>query len=592
MIDAGLPGPGPSSTFSETLAALRTAVQCHDTDRAKRRLSDAIVRGAAAGLAVRGGLHLVSYVAGILLKSKRRKGSTSDGRPSLIDLLKDTARWGAFLSAFSGVYVSADEAIACLGGVKRTAAWRALAAGALAGPTLLLTGAGVTHTSLALYVLVRGVTLLVRCGNLPTAAPWKRRLLAPTRWRHGDTALVCLSTMQFGFSWIVRPETLPPSFVRFLNKHGGKDLSIIEAIREMCFRTAAGGPAAAAAAPLAPLVGTPHEHFQGHVPCEILHPGLSCNAHTAAFIPESYLRSIPVYLPFYVVPAALVHRRRLLQPGLRRELWTKIGLGVLRSSAFLTLYCALAWRGACAGWTLSGRTTAAGLALSCWTAGLATLIEKKSRRMELGLYCLSRALEAFALTAVAEGWVSPNAAPRRLDVLMFSVATAAICHCYSDHYGERRDVFRSKYLAVFDFILGNTGFGEGEGGITHAPSNVELFALAGQRLEVNAKAVMRSVRSSMGNLAALATWGEEEEAAAAKAAGEAEAEVQKAGEWNSGVEEVPDGPVEGGKSGEAAGGGGDGDSGSELASPRAWPSARSFLPDSEEEGEGGRKGVE
>lgn len=47
--------------------------------------------------------------------------------------------------------------------------------------------------------------------------------------------------------------------------------------------------------------------------------------------------------------------------------------------------------------------------------------------------------------------------PRRLDVILFSVATAAILHCYSDHWGERRDVIRGTYLSVFDFILGNTG---------------------------------------------------------------------------------------------------------------------------------------
>ena len=38
-----------------------------------------------------------------------------------------------------------------------------------------------------------------------------------------------------------------------------------------------------------------------------------------------------------------------------------------------------------------------------------------------------------------------------------SAATAAILHCYSDGHGKHRDVFRSKYLGVFDFIFGNTG---------------------------------------------------------------------------------------------------------------------------------------
>lgn len=47
------------------------------------------------------------------------------------------------------------------------------AAGALAGPAMLLTGTQQAHTSLALYVLIRGLTLLIRCGNLPQAHPFK-----------------------------------------------------------------------------------------------------------------------------------------------------------------------------------------------------------------------------------------------------------------------------------------------------------------------------------------------------------------------------------------------------------------------------------
>lgn len=61
-----------------------------------------------------------------------------------------------------------------------------------------------------------------------------------------------------------------------------------------------------------------------------------------------------------------------------------------------------------------------------------------------------QAAESFALCTVAWGWVRPGALPRRLDVLLFSLASASILHCYSDHLGERRCVFRSSYLRVFD----------------------------------------------------------------------------------------------------------------------------------------------
>ncbi|KAI7842218.1 hypothetical protein COHA_004131 [Chlorella ohadii] len=410
-----------------------------------------------AGVVTRGGLHLVTYVLHLLTRRK--------GRPAVGQMLQDTARWAAFLGSFSGIFVAADEAIACLGGRRRTRAWRAMAAGTLAGPTMLLAGSDQAHTSLALYLAIRGITLL-------------RKLLALTRWEHGDVALMCLATSQLAYSWIVLPQTLPSSFVRFLNKHGGKPLYVYDAVREMSERASAG----LKPAHLAALAGTNKAWFCGGISCQLVHPGQTCSQHALEFFPGAYLRALPVYFPVYVIPAILVHRKKLLSPSKAPTLWRKMALGIARSALFLSLYCTLAWRGACGGFNLAGRTTGAVLGASCWIAGLAVLVEKRSRRMELALYLAARvsggallglgAAESFALSLAAWGVVRPSSLPRRLDVLLFSLAAGWILHCYSDHFGERRDVFRSSYLAVFDFILGNTGFSQAS--ISHQPSNAEL----------------------------------------------------------------------------------------------------------------------
>lgn len=62
----------------------------------------------------------------------------------------------------------------------------------------------VRHPSLATYVFVRGLTLLIRCGNKPPSnglPPQGRRavirwLLAPTRMTHGDVVLMCAAAAQ------------------------------------------------------------------------------------------------------------------------------------------------------------------------------------------------------------------------------------------------------------------------------------------------------------------------------------------------------------------------------------------------------------
>ena len=37
--------------------------------------------------------------------------------------------------------------------------------------------------------------------------------------------------VQIGYSWICKPHTLPPTFVHFLNHHGGKELWFYKAAR-------------------------------------------------------------------------------------------------------------------------------------------------------------------------------------------------------------------------------------------------------------------------------------------------------------------------------------------------------------------------
>ncbi|CAM6058343.1 unnamed protein product [Sphagnum tenellum] len=92
-----------------------------------------------------------------------------------------------------GVFCTVDETVAAIGGCHRTARWRSLVAGAIAGPSLLLTGHKKRHTSMALYILVRAAVLAARCGIKNERTGW---LCRPLSWRHGDTFLMCLSSSQ------------------------------------------------------------------------------------------------------------------------------------------------------------------------------------------------------------------------------------------------------------------------------------------------------------------------------------------------------------------------------------------------------------
>jgi hypothetical protein len=115
-------------------------------------------------------------------------------------------------------------------------------------------------------------------------------------------------------------------------------------------------------------------------------------------------RALSVYLPVYLLPAALVHRQALLKRPL--PILSKCLQGVARSSLFLSSYISLAFGGACLGHRVTGRSTGAVLAGFTWVGGLATLLEKKSRRMELALYVMSRrvCVRAVPRPVGARGW--------------------------------------------------------------------------------------------------------------------------------------------------------------------------------------------
>jgi hypothetical protein len=109
----------------------------------------------------------------------------------------------------------------------RSAGFRAALAGLAAGPTILLTGYNVRHDDLALYIFLRGLTLLVRCGNRPAPAGCG----VTPRWEHGDVALMCAASWQILYAYVMVPRTLPPGYIHFLDRMSGVPRWTIPALK-------------------------------------------------------------------------------------------------------------------------------------------------------------------------------------------------------------------------------------------------------------------------------------------------------------------------------------------------------------------------
>lgn len=416
-----------------------------DSDKLARVVT-ASAKGFSIGAGIKGGLALFSILARLRRTrlSSTRKVEVFSNRKAIDLAIKETLRYGLFLGTFAGTFVSVDEIIAYLGGHRRTAKWRSLLAGLIAGPSMLLTGPKTQHTSLAIYILMRAAVLASRCGIKS-----KRfgKICKPLTWKHGDVFLMCLSSSQVLSAYILKQDSLPPSYKSFLNKHGGKDLSILQGVKDI-----------ASGLPFTNLEAI-EKYYNStgvdikldpemKIPCTIIHGNQSCSAHVVSFFLEAYKRALPVYLPVYLIPALIVHRQGLLKRPC--NIFGKGLLGTARSSLFLSVYCSSAWMWTCLLFRIFRWCNIPMVAIGTLPTGLALAIEKKSRRIEISLYCFARAVESFFICARDAGYLPEYMNLKRADVVIFSISTAIIMHCYE----QEREVFRSKYLNVLDWVFG------------------------------------------------------------------------------------------------------------------------------------------
>ncbi|KAI0507630.1 hypothetical protein KFK09_013756 [Dendrobium nobile] len=360
-----------------------------------RRYLEASIKGFSIGVGLKGGLALFSILA--RLRSRGSKGYSTRKAVSItngevvVSAAKETLKYGVFLGSYAGTFVAVDELIAAIWGHKRTAGWRALLAGAVAGPSMLLTGLETQHTSLAIYILMRAAVLVSRCG---IKSKRFRNVCKPLTWSHGDIFLMCLSSSQILSAYILKQESLLPSYKAFLNRHGGKAAVILQRVKEIA-------------------TGTPFTNLD-----EV----------------EKHYKYMGVDLkldPTMKVPCSSI-------------------IGTTRSSLFLSIYCSSAWAWTCLLFRIFERCNIAMVAMGMFPTGLALGIEKKSRRMEISLYCLSRAIESFFTCASDAGFLTRASRLKHADVVLFSLATAIIMHCYA----QEREVFRSKYVNVLDWLFG------------------------------------------------------------------------------------------------------------------------------------------
>ena len=147
----------------------------------------------------------------------------------------------------------------------------------------------------------------------------------------------------------------------------------------------------------------------GHAQCNlIIHPGISCKKHTLDRFISSFKICFLMYFPVHLLPTLIFRVQKMLEDPVKFLIQTL--QNTVQSSCFLSTFIVLLWASVCfwRGVLQEGMLFFEGFIsnapffldrligplIGCALCGFSIFIEKKSRRMELALYCIPRALNS------------------------------------------------------------------------------------------------------------------------------------------------------------------------------------------------------
>lgn len=297
-----------------------------------------------------------------------------------------------------------------------------------------------TRTEMCLYSMIRALHTFSLCFVLP------RLPICLQSFEHYDVLLMCLSSSQISYAFLFCPSSLPNSYFRFLLKASMCDADLVRGHSNHLKGHTSPEMVRFCDNHQFPLLSD-YRQSATKVLCQYSHPHMSCNMWALTAIPKSILQlGIPLYAPLRMIAILLTQRKKLLSNPVR----TIHGncRSVLNSSLFLALYISWILRSTCFG-VRSGSRGGALIAVMSFGSGLATLLEPKSRRMDLALYCSMYALRSFILTQNKMGRLPY---PRHwFSLLVYLVSMSFLFF----EFEEEPRLVNNRVRTTFDFLLGD-----------------------------------------------------------------------------------------------------------------------------------------
>lgn len=305
------------------------------------------------------------------------------GEPNL-SFRVDAVRLGLFLGWFTGGYRGLRALLPFVlrrlvrpkgeQQQRRVEQASSLAAGALAAGAIVACDAK-RRRSLALYALTRAL----QCAY-NTAKRKQYWHFWGSDWRYGDALLFALASAQVMYAYVMRPQTLPPEYFRFIQNTGPVELETLELVQlvnrglPINKDTLHGLVARTHIHPEFPLPGS-----GDIIPCRLVHCDAdSCVAGWVLCFRNAFVRTFPLYLSLFIVPGVVIHFKKFVRSPVRTLAYSV--LNATRSNTFLASFVTLYLATICA----HRRVVSTDHRLVYYVAGLVAsttiLLEPKSRR--------------------------------------------------------------------------------------------------------------------------------------------------------------------------------------------------------------------
>jgi len=225
-------------------------------------------------------------------------------------------------------------------------------------------------------------------------------------WKHANFALFALSSAQIMYAYVMRPDTLDAGFWNFIVQAGPIDKKTLSMVRESAQKGATSA-----------LVGCEHTHKSTGK--------LWCSSHVAYSSLGTFRKCFPFYFSIHYVPYMVLNFTKAMSQPIRTLY--RATKATVRSTAMLSTYVGLYMSVVCAHRNAGVRDHRALYYIAGAVASTALFVENDTRRTDLTLWIVPRAMDSLVLLLVHKGMLPrvPN-----FESYLFALVMAGVMNLY------------------------------------------------------------------------------------------------------------------------------------------------------------------